>query len=421
MFVSFLLQTQVPLFDYYTTFKELTFEDNFSKINFCDANDREINTFYTDLDGSLHPYLEKVRTDPATIMGNVPALTQFVDQRRCVEDKEGCSLYCVNTCFRGVLYMVDPSGTEDWKLRVCEEDNPNSCVYFPGHVRAGQTNQSAQRDRMFFAYLPKGRYTSVFVNPDGKEDWPSYVQTRFQDDQVCPSALEEEDVRLIEPEVQLESCDQLIRNQDFEESQHDPAPWLQRHGGIHVSYGDGTSTSISPNALTSDGPDASNMIMQFIDSRCLVAMQGEFYEITALVKLVDAKGNPYICQPEIEECPEIGFGEPRLDYMGVTRERRITYGTVKPGPTTNGFQLLQGVLQLTPDMIHPDFPSRVFIRSNQRKNWYIDNVSVRRIIGGTPIATGSEGQDDEYDPEEEEETSDYLGVGALVSTWGHYP
>jgi hypothetical protein len=386
-------QNQIPLFDLYTTFQDLQFEEGAEKINFCDANAAGINVFFTDLDGSLSPKRKK-RTRPSTAMSNVPTMTNFVDKRLCMEDEGSCYLYCKLTCFRAIQYEVDPAETEDYMLRVCEATDSTNCVEFPGYVRFKDPTSSF-RSRTFITYLPKGKYTSVFVNQQGQEVWPSYVTTSYQEDELCPAALKEGDVQLIAPVVTQATCTQLLRNQDFEASSTEAFPWLHRWGGIEIAPGTGMGGS---NALTSEGSDSTNTIVQFLDMRCLALMVGERYEITAWVKLEDESGQMiYRCDPSLERCPEAGLDGPK---------GRESVALVSGELSNEGYQLLKGTVEITESIASADQVS-LFLRSNQDLTWFVDNVSMQLV--GTPLSP-------------DDILGDFLGEDALVTIYaGDFP
>jgi hypothetical protein len=389
-------QNQVPLFDLYTTFQDLQFEEGAEKINFCDANAAGINVFFTDLDGSLSPKPLR-RTRPSTVMSNVPTMTNFVDKSLCMEVEESCYLYCKFTCFRGLQYDVDPAGTKDYMLRVCDAADSTNCVEFPGYVRFKDPT-SSYGSRRFIANLPKGKYTSVFVNQQGQEVWPSYVTTSYQEDELCPTALKEGNVQLTAPVVTQDTCTQLLQNQDMEASNTQASPWLHRFGGIEIALGAGMGGS---NALTSEGFDSTNTIVQFLDTRCLALMVGERYEITAWVKLEDESGQRiYHCDPSLERCPEAGLDGPR---------GRESFALVSGEVSYEGYQLLKGTVEITESIAAADQVS-LFLRSNKDLTWFVDNVSMQLVR--TPLA--GESPDDIL--------GDFLGEDAIVTLYaGDFP
>ena len=363
------LQIQVPLFDLYTTFQQLQFEEGAEKINFCAPKNKHVPAFFTDLDGSLDPrpsYLR--RTLPSTIMSNDVMMKQFVDESRCTEVTESCSLHCRNTCFRGIRFNVDQAGTEDYLLRVCKALDPTNCMEYHGYYR-GDDPTNSDKTRMFDAYLPSGKYSAVFVTGSGKKVWPSFVEIAYQQDELCPTALKEGDVVMEVPTPDANVCSQLIRNQNIEflEDGMHPIFWLHKLGGVGVAKGAGVGKS---NALTSTSPDATNTIVQFIDNRCMHSMAGNSYEITAWVKLVDEKGIAYACDPMTEVCPEAGI-------MGPWGRER--FAMLASQRSSEGFQLLQGAVTISGQLATQDVPLAFYLRSNTNLQWYIDNVSMKLI------------------------------------------
>jgi len=359
----------VPLFDLFTTFQQIQFEEGAEKINFCAPKNKHVPAFFTDLDGSLDPrpsYLR--RTLPSTIMSNDVMMKQFVDESRCTEVTESCSLHCRNTCFRGIRFNVDQAGTEDYLLRVCKALDPTNCMEYHGYYR-GDDPTNSDKTRMFDAYLPSGKYSAVFVTESGKKVWPSFVEIAYQQDELCPTALKEGDVVMEVPTPDANVCSQLIRNQNIEflEDGMHPIFWLHKLGGVGVAKGAGVGKS---NALTSTSPDATNTIVQFIDNRCMHSMAGNSYEITAWVKLVDKKGIAYACDPMTEVCPEAGI-------MGPWGRER--FAMLASQRSSEGFQLLQGVVTISGQLATQDVPLAFYLRSNTNLQWYIDNVSMKLI------------------------------------------
>ena len=358
---------QTPLFDLYSSFQAISFEKDADKISFCDANAVNVTAFYTDLDGSFSSKLNPVRK-PSTIMSNVPSMLQFVDKTKCFTDEENCYSYCEDTCFRGIRYHVDPAGTEDYLLKVCSKDQPRSCVEFPGYFR-GRDPTTSSRHRMFNAYLPAGKkYTAVFVDQNGDQVWPSYVNEHYQMDEICPNALDVGDVELIVPPVQEKDCLQLIQNPSVVVGSH--SPWLHRFGGIKVAYKEGMNGS---NALTSLDSASSNMIVQYVDNRCMELMKGRTYELKAWVKIKNKRtGRVYKCNSALEKCPEAGiegiWGRTSFAYLDTDAR------------TKDGFQLIKGSLQVGEGLATGDKVG-IFLRSNigQPLSWFIDEVTLTLV------------------------------------------
>jgi len=363
------LQIQVPLFDLYTVFQNLQFEEGTEKINFCGPKAKNAPAFFTDLDGSLDPRPSNLRRMvQSTIMSNDAMMEKFVDLNRCTEVAASCSIHCRNTCFRGIQIGVDPAGTDQYVLRVCKAVDSTSCVDFPGYYR-GDDPTNAARSRMFHAYLPTGKYSAAFITPEGNKVWPSYVEVAYQQDGLCPTALKEGDVTVEELIVDANNCSQLIRNGDIEILDGVlPVFWLHRFGGVKVAKGAGIEGT---NALTSKLLNANDIIVQFMDNRCMQIMAGHTYEITAWVKLVDRKGIIYSCDPLTETCPEAGITGP----WG-----RDTYAILSGEKNSEGFQLLKGTVPISGRLASKDYAIGFFLRSNTNLAWYIESISMKLIV-----------------------------------------
>jgi hypothetical protein len=167
------------MFDHYTTMKDIKFDDiGISKIDFCRADTLNVDDIYlTDLDGSLKPSTVSTVTSPSSLVSLRPNMLKFLDMTKCTDVTGQCYTYCQDTCFRGILYEVDPSTAVNFTLKICRVSNPTMCIQVRGHRSSG--------DRYFAANLPIGQYTAVFLNSMGQQSWPSNVR-QLVTDTTCP-------------------------------------------------------------------------------------------------------------------------------------------------------------------------------------------------------------------------------------------
>jgi len=356
-------RNQNPLFDMYTTFSGLRFEKGAKKLDMCPAVMEGFMPFFTDADGSLSPNDEKLETS-STLVGEVPAMMLFVDPLKCQAVPESCYSYCKDTCFRGIRYSVDPSVSKDYLLKVCNKENPTTCAFFPGYFR-GRDELVNTRFQMFNAYLPTGQYTAVFVDQDGLEVWPNHAMVDYQDDEVCPTALQYGDVELLEPDIADDQCRELIVNGNFTDFVFSPWPWRHKFTGVKIARGRGWDRT---NALTSDRIHTSTTLSQSLDSRCMI--EGQQYALVIRLKLLDDYHQGYECRPNHEPCPKAGlegtFGRYLVAYWDMSRRDK------------QGFQTLQGNVTIAESMAAAEHV-QLYVRANKNMRMYLDSVSMHLI------------------------------------------
>ena len=116
---------------------------------------------------------------------------------------------------------------------------------------------------------------------------PAVLDPSF-DNPLCPEALVASDVRLVAPPISNSTCSGLIRNGNFQASNTAPTFWLYSDGGIAPVTGRGVGGT---NAVAGKERIASTTFFQFIDNRCMDSTIGQFYELTAYVKLTNSDGS----------------------------------------------------------------------------------------------------------------------------------
>lgn len=111
--------------------------------------------------------------------------------------------------------------------------------------------------------------------------------------------------------------------------------------------------------------------LQFIDSRCISLMQGRTFDVTAYVKLETNEGTPYICNPDGETCPEVGY---KLEGDSILR---FDIAEVSSTQSIEGYQRIEGSLTINKEMMNAESMG-LYVRSNvEGVKMYVDNISVR--------------------------------------------
>ena len=350
------------MFDSFTTLKGITFESSGDRIDFCTADVAGIRDIYLiDLDGSLRPPGSAVTSGTSSLLSDEPNMLSFVDLSKCTLNQGNCYSYCRSTCFRTVRYIVEPAGT--YQLKVCKRGTTSNCIFLSGRT---DDPTFAKRPREFIAHLPSGStYDTTFVTSAGAATWPSFVDTSF-DPVLCPEAFPVDAVRLIVPSLTDTTCSSLIRNGDFQASNTAATSWLYNDGGITLDTSRGVGGT---NAAAGKERTAATTFLQYIDNRCMDVTIGEFYELTASIKLINSDGSVFTCSPTRQACPDIGV---HTNAGGFQRVATVT-GTIQ-----NGFHTATGFVQIT-SSIAAASQVAFYIRSQVNgKLMIVDNVTMKR-------------------------------------------
>lgn len=340
------------------------FENSGDRIDFCAADLARIRDVYIiDLDGSLRPAGSAATSGTSSLVSDEPNMLSFVDSSKCALNQDNCHSYCRGTCFRTFRYQVEPAG--GYQLKVCKSGSSSNCIFLSGVARTDDPT-FAKRPREFIAHLPSGsNYDATFVTSSGAATWPSYVDTTF-DPPLCPEALQTDAVRLIVPSITDTTCTNLIRNGDFQASSTATTSWLHNDGGITLVTGRGVGGS---NAAAGKERISTTTFFQYIDNRCMDVAIGEFYELTASIKLINSDGSTFTCNPDRQACPDIGV---HTNTGGFQRVATVT------GSIQNGFQTATGFVQIS-SSIAAASQVAFFVRSNASgKLLIVDNVSMKR-------------------------------------------
>jgi Hint module len=379
------------MFDHYTTMRGIMFDDiGISKIDFCRADKVNVDDIYlTDLDGSLKPSTVATVTSPSSLISLRPNMLQFVDRTKCMNVTDKCYSYCQDTCFRGILYEVDPSFTMNFTMKLCQISNPMVCITVPGH-RNTPDPFSALRLRYFAANVPMGQYEAIFLDSTGQVSWPSFVR-QLVTDVTCPK-LGTHTITMFEPLVTSSQCQELIRNGNFEVSNSHPMHWLLVDGKFQLVPGAGVDGS---NALVSVY-SGRNTFVQFLDTRCLKFMRNAVYSVSADIKLLRSNGTTYVCDPIRERCPMIGVLGRKKFFNASNVDDSLTMGddisdkvvTVRSTAVvnSNGFQRIQATIRITDELLQLH-DIRLSITSSLSYRLVVDNVAMR--LANTTISMKS--------------------------------
>ena len=359
-----------------TTIRNVTIEANTAPIDFCLADSiGVVDIFLMDLDGSLSPERPAAQA-PSALVSDNPNMLAFVDQAKCRRQAGRCYSYCEGVCFRSVQYETSPSETETYKLKVCQKGNLNTCIFIAGYLMDDEASDLTQ-NRIFRAHLPPGEYLAVFVNQQGTPVWPSFVETKYETP-LCPNAFADGAIVLQVPAMDrnsldpFQSCKHLVRNGGLEASDIVPRFWLARQGGLTLTVNGGKGGS---RAATANATDGLSTILQYVDSRCVEALEGQFYKMKAEIKLspnVSTTTSSWLtCNPSMTKCPELGLFSEDFGYLPVA--------TVALAVDQYGFQMAEGFVKITNNIVQASAVA-VYVRSNVNGMFLtMDSVVVSKV------------------------------------------
>lgn len=236
-------------FDYLTSFEGVSISDSRGVvIDGCTAseemgvNDIVIN----DIDGSLNP--AGASGVPSALVSNYPHMTGAFGDKCTGIGK--CMAYCPGVCLSTFSLKVEQFGTENWKLRVTVG---NDFFDIPGTIEDRNDYRffsDAYRTRVFSVSLPAGAFTAEFIDEEGNQVWPTFVEEVWENPPDCSGYATVGDMTLLKPEVDAIQCEQLIRNGGQDATLSSTEPWLHTHPELLVGTGLGIDGSDA--IITSD-------------------------------------------------------------------------------------------------------------------------------------------------------------------------
>ena len=144
--------------------------------------------------------------------------------------------------------------------------------------------------RKFSASLPAGTYTAEFINENGDQVWPQYVEETWQKPPDCAGFAQVDSVTVLKPPISEEQCVELVRNGGIHGNT--TFPWISTLGqprNIAIRKGMGIDGTDAIGTMNREYPWTG--LGQDIDSRCLELMRGKFYEFSAYM-IITVKNNP---------------------------------------------------------------------------------------------------------------------------------
>lgn len=293
-------------FDVRSTLSGLKFDatEMAAKINLCESLAAGIdNVAIYDKDGS-------VMGSTGFIVSDSTRMTTFPPSGTCVAQPGTCAAFCPDTCFRAWSASVSNYSPPELELEVTDKATGSSIQVTGIYDTPSKEDDNTQlwRKRRFFASIPaSGKYSFRFLL-DGKDYWPRFVESKYEDQPgACGADFLETDIIMPADE----DCSELIVNGEMETISH----WWSTNGGLLLKEGGLTNAERS---------QSWHGIAQYLDSRCLV--EGKHFTLTAKVKMFEKDGvTPFVCAVSKDNCPKInlkaskgqGYDEYDQEWKGV--------------------------------------------------------------------------------------------------------
>jgi len=322
---------------------------------------------------------------PSTIITHSSTHTKlqsFIEPTLCDDHPDNCFSYCENTCLRTVSFRVDPSISDDHKLKICKKNDPqNRCEIFDNWYN----NDERDRFRIFSPALPAGSYSAEFLSDTNQVFWPRGLNVTYEVDMCDGGGISEGDVELLVPELDANQCENLITNGDAEASDTDAKSWVyERNMGVEIVKSAGIDGSNAFADIRTESFDGG--LTQHLDTRCLSLNKGSQYEVRAHVKLIDNNGQPVFCDPSIKYshgCPRImlHYGMYRRTVTELfLRDQEIEAGITRARHTNNdSYQLVNGIVTIGDDLADAS-NVRLFVeRRSSNMEMFVDNVSMTLV------------------------------------------
>jgi len=236
--------------------------------------------------------------------------------------------------------------------------------------------------KRFYSFsLSGGDWTGSFTQ-SGASTWPYFAEIVLGDAPTCTGYMNS--FTITPPAVESTTCDELIRNGDFESGTDIKSlGWYHSGSGMKIDATGGVGGS---KALSSDGrTNPANGLVQFLDTRCMTL--NSKYDISAKVKLVDPSGGTPTCDPNSRSvggtrCPRANI---RASKNGNPTSYSYAVGNTLAPFAAGEWNTLYGTFTVDSNMVNADQIAFYVDGVAENVDIMIDQVSI------TPSAVSTSG------------------------------
>jgi len=335
-------------------------------MNFCEPNKTfSYDDMYIADDGSLNPE----HTGYGFIMNDHPNMTSWSEH--CVDlyntlGEHECAKYCTGpgSCMTKVTIGIDPQLTENVKLIV---GNATHTLRVVNGIFIHDPMFVHHR-RFYWFYLPRGNYWGKF-QLNGQDYWPVFAEEMLDHPHApnCPGYFYTFDLHHTPPPGA--TCDNLIRNGDFETGDLGTNRWTWTNGNYSTVTGVNGGKALS---TKSRGKDIHGLA-HFLDTRCMEV--GKRYEIEGMVTLANNEYcNPYTTRVGNNRCPRANI---LTSFEGLINEQILAIGDTLSPWVPGGWHTLYGLFNMTQEMVEADCVRLIIDGPDPNKDIIIDNFTIK--------------------------------------------
>jgi hypothetical protein len=273
-----------------------------ASFDFCSISSGigNVGVFVVDKDSRILSSSDTTNPFPSTLVPNSHPAIRFLPPDIPIELPKECASYLMHTCLRTVIFFVDPKGTDNLSLRICDRASMSTCVSYNAiasaqnpspklHQGDDGTRMNVFLRRYFLVNLPNGRFQADFFDTNTNDRvWPTHVEEHWGAVSCAgtDSGYLEEGGSIWLPIPPIPSVgsasgglvggvcmDNLIRPEPVTDGiTEDTKYWIGNAGGLQVI------SALSSSLICEKDPSLatarSNYILgQYLDTRCLVEQQ----------------------------------------------------------------------------------------------------------------------------------------------------
>jgi len=362
-----------------TTFTNITFDPATVKkenlMNACDAaNKMVLDMNIPDYGGGFNKILTN-DNENGFVVSDTPAMT---GGGGCTKiPGSSCTSYCVGSrsCVRKITIGVDPQGTKDFHLKASDGQ---------GTIKTGESSFANSGDDLYDTFWSKMRYFSLSLSSG---DWNVYFETGggnpahvnfakviLGDEPSCVGYMDS--YTFTTPSVAANTCNTLISDPGFESAVDGYTGFMHTGGGTTVltsgAFSGSKALKTTKRTSWNDGPAV------YLDNRCF--NEGDKYEVTAKIKIVDSNGNGSSCDPKLKsgnmKCPVAHI---KALKDGATHSWAFHVGTVQESAASNGWMDFSGFFTVDSTMSEADQFVLFVVGLRENYNFYLDNFQVTKL------------------------------------------
>lgn len=395
-------------------------------VDFCRAETWDYqDVVFHDIGSGLHPDGPGSYSGDSALVSDYDYMKGFAEGQ-CKSIDGRCAAYCEGLCLRFHTFTVTAFETEDVTLKVRDLATNKTIEIGGNFLHARVDDSSSPYDnfpniydntyyyvhRIFSVPLPDSTFEAQFMK-DGQPYWPTFVERgnpepapacwRGGGDENTPLAT----VTFLEPPA---VCTELVKNGDGEMEGGNYTHWYHASGGVTAVAGAGVdgSTAIAsgvpagtvlPSGVQLDAKarDAFDDGLSFyVDTRCMKTEVGKEYELSAMMKLEDATGTPWSCDPDLTNkdqnaCPRFTVNVKTWNDASKSYSNSYWYkiATVVRPYNDSGYTLVHGTFVIPPDFAAADSVRFIFQKTSNTAKMYLDNVSIHPLQAAARNSEGS--------------------------------